>query len=181
MARRVPSHVRSRLRREGKLFTRKERRSSAEQSLRDAQVGYGRVTPAGMRFAWRAGVHVSTIAEIAGKSESEVKEAIGMDDTTNSDFDGQTRDPAPPPFDQASTEPNPDSTPDAAQGDDAPDTERDAPQSDARLSSLTDAELADRAAGLRQAGKADDAAAYDRELESRSGANDETDDSGESA
>jgi len=172
MPRRIPSHVRSRLRREGKLFSRRERTASAEQSLRDAQVGYGRVTPAAMRFAWRAGVHISTISEIAGKSENEVKEAIGMDDTTNSDFDGQTRDPAPPPFDQTSGEPNPDKAQDTP-----PDDTQDAPD----LSALTDSELADRAGALRQVGKADEAAVYDRELESRSEANGETDDSGDSA
>lgn len=161
MARRIPKRVLARMRREGKFFSRSERQAAAEQSLRDAMFGYGKVPPLGMRVAYRAGVPVSTIAEICGIDENEAKERIVSVSEQRSDqdviphsdeqherVDGDNAAAVPVDPDDAETPVKDD--------DNAPD-----------LSGLSEGELTARGAELRQAGNADEAAFYDRELESR--------------
>ena len=172
MSRRVPKHVWQRLRREGKISTRPERVFQAEQSLRDVAAHEGMVAPALMRMSYKRGVAVSTIAEISGRTESEVKEAIVMAD---SEAPQNAQDapvtPVDPPFGEtaADRENAPENAPESA---DAPQEGADVPEpedlGDGGLDALSDGELTAKASELRQAGNADAAAAYDHELESRS-------------
>ena len=129
-----------------------------------------------MRVAYRAGVPVSTIAEICGVTENEVKEGIvsvndeqrsdqdsipHSEDNHASEHDAGTPDGVSVSSDEsAASTAVPVNTEDKStpvrDDDDAPD-----------LSGLSDGELTEQATALRQAGNADEAAHYDRELESR--------------
>lgn len=171
--RRVPRHILARLRSEGKLTTRSERTFQAEQSLRDLMATRGHIPPAAMRSAYRRGVSVSTLVEISGRTENQVKESIvkagenmseNQTSPDNREGDGwpgaaeQGERPASVPVDPPSTDEA------ATEQGGAENGAEDAPEG---IGNLSDGELVQRASALRQAGNEDAAAHYDREIEER--------------